>query len=459
MALVQSSLPGNEPRRRILLPETILAHKPHLISRPGAIFFRSWHNTAGRLTIFGVRLLPSLHSLTYNSGSELSRDLLTRKDLPGNRAMIKQQTSKKPRVPKLQAKVADSSGNGARTAPNKAQPPKTAKAEATLGGLTCERLHELLYQMIYIRRFEEKAEEGYKIGQIGGFLHLVIGQEAVCVGALAALRPDDYVIGSYREHGHAIAKGIPGDEVMAELYGKASGISGGKGGSMHIFDASRNFLGGHGIVGGQIPLGTGAAFATKYKGTDQVTLCFMGEAAVNQGAFHESLNMAQLWKLPVIYICENNRYGMGTSIQRAMSQTDVAAKADAYGMARETVNGMDLIAVYEALQRAVKRARENYEPTLLDVLTYRFKGHSIADPDNSGRSTYRALDEIEKYRKDDPIKIFAAQLQKAKLLTDDEMKEMDTRARAEVAQAVKFANDSPLPDAAELAAHVYANPL
>src|SRR5881394_868855 len=223
-----------------------------------------------------------------------------------------------------------------------------------------ETLVKILHQMILIRRFEEKCAESYSLGKIGGFCHLYIGQEAVGVGALAALRPDDYVLTSYREHGQAIAKGISPDEVMAELYGKASGCSSGKGGSMHLFDADVNFLGGHAIVGGQIPLATGVAFASKYKGTDQVTLCFFGEAAVNQGAFHESLNIAQLWKLPCIYICENNMYGMGTSLQRAMSFQDISQKAHAYEIAGEHVDGMDVLAVPEATQRAVERARKQY---------------------------------------------------------------------------------------------------
>ena len=209
-------------------------------------------------------------------------------------------------------------------------------------------LIELLRQMLLIRRFEEKSAEQYSIGKIGGFCHLYIGQEAVCVGALSAIRKDDYVMTSYRDHGQALAKGMSADAVMAELFGKATGCSHGKGGSMHMFDKSLGMLGGHGIVGGQIPLATGVAFASKYQGTDQVTLCFFGEAAVNQGAFHESLNMAQLWKLPCIYICENNQYGMGTSLQRAMSLQDISKKAPAYQMASEFVDGMDVLAVREA---------------------------------------------------------------------------------------------------------------
>src|SRR6476469_36503 len=221
-----------------------------------------------------------------------------------------------------------------------------------------DTLLKIFHQMVLIRRFEEKCAESYSLGKIGGFCHLYIGQEAVGVGAILALREDDYVLTSYREHGQAIAKGISPDAVMAELYGKAGGSSRGKGGSMHIFDKRVNFLGGHGIVGGQIPLATGVAFASKYQETDRVTLCFFGEAAVNQGAFHESLNMAQLWKLPCIYICENNQYGMGTSLERAMSLRDIAQKARGYEVAGEWVDGMDVLAVREAVLRAVERGRQ-----------------------------------------------------------------------------------------------------
>src|SRR5918993_25834 len=240
-----------------------------------------------------------------------------------------------------------------------------------LSGLPAEQLLELYRQMLLIRRFEEKSAEVYVAGKIGGFCHLYIGQEAVGVGAISAIRKDDYVLASYREHGLALAKGMSARSIMAELFGKATGCSKGKGGSMHMFDKSLGFLGGHAIVGGQIPLATGTAFATKYQGTDQVTLCFFGEAAVNQGAFHESLNMAQLWKLPCIYICENNQYGMGTSLQRAMSLHDISQKASAYEMAAEFVDGMDVLAVREATARAVERARKDYLPTLLEVRTYR----------------------------------------------------------------------------------------
>src|SRR5256884_65247 len=242
-----------------------------------------------------------------------------------------------------------------------------------------ETLLAMFRQMLLIRRFEEKCAESYSLGKIGGFCHLYIGQEAVAVGAISALRPDDYVLTSYREHGQAIAKGITPDAVMAELYGKATGCSRGKGGSMHLFDADVNFLGGHAIVGGQIPLATGVAFASKYKETDQVALCFFGEAAVNQGAFHESLNMAQLWKLPCIYICENNKYGMGTSLERAMSLQNVSEKACAYELASEFVDGMDVLAMRQGKQRAVKRAREQAGPALIGARTEPFIGPSMAD--------------------------------------------------------------------------------
>src|SRR6266446_4221338 len=245
-----------------------------------------------------------------------------------------------------------------------------------------ETLLKMFRKMVLIRRFEEKCAESYSLGKIGGFCHLYIGQEAVGVGAISALRPDDYVLTSYREHGQAIAKGISPEAVMAELYGKATGCSRGKGGSMHLFDAEVNFLGGHAIVGGQIPLATGVAFASKYKESDQVALCFFGEAAVNQGAFHESLNMAQLWKLPCIYICENNKYGMGTSLARAMSSQNVADKAREYNLASEFVDGMDVMAMRRATQRAVQRARNESLPTLLEARTYRYMGHSMSDPGN-----------------------------------------------------------------------------
>ncbi len=326
--------------------------------------------------------------------------------------------------------------------------------KSRLADIDHETLVHIYHQMLLARRFEEKAAEAYSSGKIGGFCHLYIGQEAVAIGALSAIRKDDYVLTSYREHAHAIAKGMTPESVMAELYGKAGGCSKGKGGSMHMFDTEVNFLGGHGIVGGQIPLATGVAFATKYKGTNQVTLCFFGEAAVNQGAFHESLNMAQLWKLPCIYICENNQYGMGTSLKRAMSLQDIARKGDAYEMAAEFVDGMDVLAVREATLRAVERARKDYLPTLLEIRTYRFMGHSMSDPGN-----YRTRAEIELHQERDPIKLFRASLKEEGVLNDAEFETIETEVSEQVQRALQFAEDSPLPDLEELATDVYANPI
>jgi pyruvate dehydrogenase E1 component alpha subunit len=336
--------------------------------------------------------------------------------------------------------------------------PVTKERHARLRSATIEddreTLVKLFQQMVLIRRFEEKCAESYSLGKIGGFCHLYIGQEAVGVGAISAIREDDYVITSYREHGQAIAKGISPAAVMAELYGKAGGCSRGKGGSMHLFDKSVNFLGGHAIVGGQIPLATGVAFASKYQETDKVTLCFFGEAAVNQGAFHESLNMAQLWKLPCIYICENNQYGMGTSLARAMSRQNVAEKAFAYEMASEFVDGMDVIAMRQATQRAVQRAREESQPTLLEARTYRYMGHSMSDPGN-----YRTRAEIEKYQERDPIKIFTATLKEQNILSDKAISEVEAEVKEQIERAVRFAEESPEPDPSELFNDIYANPL
>jgi pyruvate dehydrogenase E1 component alpha subunit len=326
--------------------------------------------------------------------------------------------------------------------------------KSRLADLDRETLVNIYHQMVLVRRFEEKSAEAYSAGKIGGFCHLYIGQEAVAIGAISAIRKDDYVLTSYREHAHAIAKGMSPESVMAELYGKATGCSKGKGGSMHMFDKEVNFLGGHAIVGGQIPLATGVAFASKYKGTDQVTLCFFGEAAVNQGAFHESLNMAQLWKLPCIYICENNQYGMGTSLARAMSSQDISQKACAYDIAAEFVDGMDVLAVREATLRAIERARKDYLPTLLEVRTYRFMGHSMSDPGN-----YRTRAEIERHQERDPIKLFSASLKEEGVLSDADFQKIEAEVKEQIEKAVRFAEESPLPDPKELYTDVYANPI
>lgn len=312
-------------------------------------------------------------------------------------------------------------------------------------------LREMLYQMVLGRHFEEKSAEVYRMGKIGGFCHLYIGQEAIGVGAMLALRPDDMVLTSYRDHVQAMVKGITPESVMAELYGKEGGCVKGKGGSMHMFSREHEFYGGHGIVGGQIGVGTGMAFAAKYKGTDQVTLCFFGEAAVNQGIFHESLNMAQLWKLPCIYICENNQYGMGTSQKRAMSVSSVSRKGEAYGIANEFVDGMDVMAVREATLRAVERARKESLPTLLEVRAYRFMGHSMSDPGN-----YRTRAEIAKYQERDPIVLFKDSLKEAKVLGNKDFEEIEKQATEAVDKALKFADESPLPNESELLTDVYA---
>ncbi len=311
---------------------------------------------------------------------------------------------------------------------------------------------QLLHRMLLIRRFEEKAGEAYALGQIGGFCHLYIGQEAVAVGAMAALRDDDYVTSSYREHGHALARGVSARAVMAELFGKATGCSKGKGGSMHLFDAERNFLGGHGIVGGQIPIAAGAAFAIKYRGGDQVSLCFFGEAAVNIGSFHETLNMASLWDLPAIFLVENNRYGMGTALERASAIDDIPARGASYGMAAEVVDGMDVLATYDAVQRAVERGRSQKLPTLLDVNTYRFVGHSMSD---ASHGTYRTLEEVEENKKNDPIGGLCGRLLDEQLLSHKDIEAIDTEAIAEVEDAVAFAESSPDPDPEELYTDIY----
>jgi pyruvate dehydrogenase E1 component alpha subunit len=313
-------------------------------------------------------------------------------------------------------------------------------------------LRRLLRDMLLIRRFEERAGEQYALGKIGGFCHLYIGQEAVAVGAMSALRDDDTIMCSYREHGQALARGVPARAVMAELFGKSGGASSGKGGSMHIFDAEKRFLGGHAIVGGHIPLVTGAAFAIKYRDGDQVAVCFFGEAAVNNGAFHEALNMATVWNLPAIYICENNRYGMGTAMERASAIYDIAARACSYDMPAETVDGMDVVAVRDAMVRAVQRGRERHTPTLLEIRTYRFMGHSMADPIHGH---YRTKEEVEKQKLRDPIMTFHQRLADAGLLDDVAWEAMRAEVDAEIDDAVRFADESPDPEPAELFTHVF----
>ena len=313
---------------------------------------------------------------------------------------------------------------------------------------------EMLRQMLLIRAFEEQAGSAYALGKIGGFCHLYIGQEAVAVGAIAALRKDDYIFASYREHGHALARGVSARAIMAELYGKTEGTSHGMGGSMHLFDTATNFLGGHAIVGSHIPLAAGAAFAAKYRETDQVSVCFFGEAAVNIGAFHETLNMAALWKLPVIFIVENNRYGMGTALERASAVWNVYERACSYDMDEELVDGMDVLQVYDVTSRAVARARERQAPTLIEARTYRYMGHSMADPIHGH---YRTKEELEEQKQRDPIDGLRTKLIEAKLLDEEAFGQMRSRTDEELRDALEFADRSPEPDRAMLDSFVYSD--
>lgn len=295
-------------------------------------------------------------------------------------------------------------------------------------------------RMVLVRRFEERAGQQYGLGRIGGFCHLYIGQEAVGIGATAALRPDDYVIAGYREHGQALARDIPPGPIMAELFGKATGVVKGRGGSMHLFDATRNFLGGYGIVGGQIPLATGVGWAIRYRNEARCCLCFFGDAAVNQGSFHESLNLAGLWRLPVIYVIENNRYGMGTRVDLSTSIHDLYRRAEAYEVPGEAMDGMDAIDCWRVVRKAAGRARKGGGPTLIEARTYRFRGHSMADP-----ATYRTKEEVDEERKRDPLPRLRERILAERLATESELATMEAEAKAKVDEAVRFAEQSPEP--------------
>jgi pyruvate dehydrogenase E1 component alpha subunit len=314
----------------------------------------------------------------------------------------------------------------------------SAEADATTPG----QRHEMLRSMLLQRRFEERCAEAYALGRIGGFCHLYIGQEAVGTGAISSLREDDYIITTYRDHGQALARGISPRAIMAELFGRSDGCARGKGGSMHLFDRSLNFLGGHGIVGGHVPLAAGVGFAIKYRGGDQVCLCFMGESVVNTGAFHEALNMASLWKLPVVFLIENNRYGMGTAVERASSINDIYMRAASYDMPRAYVDGQDVLAVRNATTEAIGRARSDSMPTLLEVRTYRFMGHSMSD---AVSGTYRTKAELEEYMKRDPIMVLRMQMQEAGEIDDAGMAKLDEDVKAVVQDAWDFAEKSPEP--------------
>jgi pyruvate dehydrogenase E1 component alpha subunit len=337
------------------------------------------------------------------------------------------------------AKKRDSKGGTAVAEPGGADAPAGGAGENGAGSDAALN-RELLRSMLLQRRFEERCAEAYALGKIGGFCHLYIGQEAVSTGSLSLLRPDDYVITTYRDHGQALARGVSPRAVFAELFGRSDGAARGKGGSMHIFDRETNFLGGHGIVGAHVPLATGVAFAIKYRGGDQVIICYMGESVVNTGAFHEALNMAGLWKLPVVYIIENNRYGMGTAVERAAAINDIYERGAAYNMPRGSCDGQDVFAVRAAVGEAVERARREQMPTLLEVRTYRFMGHSMSD---AVSGTYRPKAELDEYLKRDPIALLRSHMQERAEISDEDVQRLDEEIKAIVQDAWDFADQSP----------------
>ncbi len=335
-----------------------------------------------------------------------------------------------------------------------------AMAQVDISQYTKEQLLKWMEQMLLLRRFEERAAQYYGMQKIKGFLHLYIGQEAVAVGVEAAIRPTDPVISAYREHGHILVRpGVEPGPIMAELFGKRDGCSKGKGGSMHMFSAEHHFYGGHAIVGGQIPIGTGIAFAIKYRnevlGVKDESICitYLGDGAVRQGAFHEALNMAMTWKLPVLYVIENNRYAMGTAVERVSNVTELYKLACAYEMPSEPVDGMDVIKVYEATKKAAEHVRSGKGPYLLEMLTYRYRGHSMADP-----AKYRTKEEVEKYKAKDPILILKSYLMQNNIASVEEIDEIDKKVKEKVKEAIEFAEKSPFPEPHELWEDVYVGP-
>ena len=329
-------------------------------------------------------------------------------------------------------------------------PARALPAKGAQPGATREELLAWYREMLLIRRFEERAGQLYGMGLIGGFCHLYIGQEAIAVGIQAVRKPGDQVITGYRDHGHMLCAGMDPKEVMAELTGRIGGSSKGKGGSMHMFDTATGFYGGHGIVGAQVALGTGLAFAGRYRGDDSVAFIYFGDGAANQGQVYESFNMAQLWKLPAIYIIENNQYAMGTSIERSSSTTRLSERGASFGIPGEQVDGMDVLAVRDATARAVKRAREGGGPYILEMKTYRYRGHSMSDP-----AKYRAKEEVDEVKKTrDPIDHVKMLLDQAGA-TEDDLKAIDAEIKTIVAEAVQFAQESPEPDPSELYTDVY----
>jgi len=334
--------------------------------------------------------------------------------------------------------------------------PKTESATAVADPACVPEWTDILRQMILIRRFEEATEREFRRGKIGGYLHVYIGQEAVASGIITAIRKDDIVFSGYRDHAHALALGADPGRLMAELFGKSTGLSKGKGGSMHLFDVEHGFYGGYGIVGGHVTLATGAAYALRYQGTDRVVLCYFGDGAMNIGSFHEAMNMAGLWghegMCPIVYIIENNGYAMGTSVERHSALTDLSARVRAYDIPSEKVDGQDVFAVRGVADRVVRQVRETGKPYCIEAMTYRFSGHGAADI----LQPYRTKDEVEEHRHRDPIIILRNRLGEMCGLSDDDVKNFDESAQAEVARALKFAEESPVPEPEELYRDVVA---
>lgn len=316
----------------------------------------------------------------------------------------------------------------------------TAPSKATAETMDASESRRLYRQMLLIRRFEERAQQIYVEGKIGGFLHLYIGQEAIACGIFSLLRDDDYFIGAYRDHGYTIARGTDPRPLMAELCGKATGISRGKGGSMHFYDIPKGNFGGDGIVGGHLPIAAGMGYAIRLKKTDQCVICFFGDGAINEGAFHEALNVASLWDLPVIYVVENNMYGMGTSVERASAVTELHKRGAAYDLAHEPCDGMSIFAVRETFAKAIARARNEKKPSLIEVITYRYRGHSMSDP-----GKYRKREEVEKWQEKDPIEQLGRYMVDKKFASKTDLEAIDKDVMAEVDDCVKFADESPWP--------------
>lgn len=329
-----------------------------------------------------------------------------------------------------------------------AKPSKTGKSE-----FSKDQYIAWFESMMLMRRFEERCGQLYGQQKIKGFCHLYIGQEACAAGAVSALTPDDKWITAYRDHGHPLALGTDPRAIMAELYGKETGTTKGKGGSMHIFDKSKNFIGGHGIVGAQVPIGAGLAFAEKYLGTTNLCMTYMGDGAVRQGAFHEALNLAMLWKLPVIFVIENNGYAMGTSVGRTSNVTELYTLGESYDMPSESVDAMSVEEVHMAVARAAERARSGEGPTLLEFRTYRYKGHSMSDP-----AKYRTKDEVEEYKQRDPLEVVRKTILTGNMATEDELNAIEARINEVVEESVKFAEESAFPDASEAMTDIYFEP-